>query len=184
MYNCEIGWRDLMIYNDNKNLIGIYRTLETAVDLDTAKFEQIKFYNESGKIARELVDRGSNMQGDKYEIWRAYSYNDQLINKEFDIKNNDTTWIGNYTYDDTGKLVNITRILGKLKEEKKFVYNENGQLIKESIESNEYPLTEDVSFSVKNNTTTYDYDSMGRLIKEVTLNHKGKVYRTFLYSFD
>jgi YD repeat-containing protein len=184
MYNCEIGWRDLMIYNENKNLIGIYRTLDTIVDLDTAKFEQIKFYNESGKKTRELVDRGSNMQGNKYEIWRTYSYNDELINKEFDIKNGDTTWIGNYNYDDKGQLINITRTLGKLKEEKIFVFNGHGQLIKESIESNQYPLTEDVSFSAKNNTTTYDYDSIGRLIKEVTLNHKGKVYRTFLYSYD
>jgi YD repeat-containing protein len=184
MYNCEIGWRDLMIYDNNKNLIGIYWTLETAVDLDTAKFEQSKFYNESGKLLRELIDRGSNMQGDKYEIWRDYSYNDQLISKEIDTENGDTTWIGNYNYDDIGRLINITRILGKLKEQTNFIYNERGQLIKESIESNEYPLTEDLSFSVKNNTTTYDYDSQGRLIKEVTLNHKGKVYRTFLYSFD
>jgi hypothetical protein len=185
MYNCEIGWRDLMIYNDNKNLIGIYRTLDTAVDLDTAKFEQIKFYNESSKLYRELVDRGSNMQGDKYEIWRAYSYNDQLIDKEFDIKNGDTTWIGNYNYDDTGKLINITRILGKLKEVKNFVYNENGQLIKESIESNEYDMTsKDWSFNVKNNSTEYQYDDNNRLIKEITYNHKGDIYRTFLYRYD
>lgn len=184
MYNCEIGWRDIMIYDDNKNLLGTYRTLETAIDLDTVEFEQIKFYNEKGELSKELFDRGSNMQGDKYEIWKGYSYNDQLISKEFDIKNGDTTWIGNYNYDNKRQLINITRILGKLKEERNFNYNESGQLIKESIESNEYPLTENVSFSVKNNTIRYDYDSQGRLIKEVTLNHKGKVYRTFLYRFD
>ena len=184
MYNCEIGWRDLMIYDDDKKLIGIYRTIEKSVDLDTVKFEQIKFYNERAKLSKELIDRGSNMLGDKYEIWRSYSYDDKLISKEFDIKNGDTTWIGNYNYDDKGNLINITRILGKLKEETNYIYNEKGQLITESIESNEYSLTEDLSFSVKNNMTTYDYDSQGRLIKEVTLNHKGKVYRSFLYGFD
>lgn len=136
MFNCDIGWRELIIYDDNKNVVGIYRTLDTVVDLDTVQYEQTKFYDERGKKSQELIDKGSSMQGEKYEIWRGYSYVDQYISKDYDMNNGDTTWIGNYNYDDKGNLININRILGKFKEETDFVYNKNGLLIKKTIESN------------------------------------------------
>jgi hypothetical protein len=184
MYNCEIGWREIMFYDNKRNYIGSFFTLDTLILFDTIKVVQIKYYDEHNNLIKELSDKGSDVNGNKYECWKNYQIENGKIIKEIETNNGNTTWIGSYKYDLKNNLVTINRIQEELYENELMEYNSKNQLTKKTIESNRYPLTENTFYSVCNNTTIYKYDNLDRLIEEITYNHKGEIYRTFLYDYD
>lgn len=183
-YQCKNGWREIMFYDDNSNYIGSFITIDTLIVMDTIKFVQIKYYDEHNNLIKELSDKGSDVYGNKYECWKNYQIESGKISKEIETNNGNATWIGSYKYDLKNNLVTINRIQEELYENEIMEYNSKNQLTKKTIESNKYPLTENTFYSVCNNSTIYKYDNLGRLIKEITYNHKGEIYRTYLYDYD
>ncbi|MCA9039981.1 MAG: RHS repeat-associated core domain-containing protein, partial [Planctomycetaceae bacterium] len=137
-------------------------------------------YNSSGQI-----ESFTNYNGVK----TSYTYNsdDQVITETtiiYEGLSNEESFSVNYTYDDEGQLIQTTDSLGKIKL---FEYNEEGQPISETrvvglIDGQGNSETDDVTTSVTYDvygnvltrtgavglTTTYEYDSAGRLTK-VTL---------------
>jgi hypothetical protein len=178
IYNCDIGWREILIYDNNNNYIGSKYIPKKFKNVNPRKFEQIKFYNKNNNIIKELSDSGTDVEGNIWEEWKFYYYEKGKIVKEIEKHNDKIIWTGIYEYDENNNLVSIKR-KNKLKYENElFQYDKSNRLIKQSIE-NEEILNENVSFSVKNNSTSYKYDKIGRLIEEITFNHKGKEYRHF-----
>ena len=105
------------------------------------------------------------------------------IAKEIEKQNDKIIWTGIYEYDENNNLVSIKRKNQRNYENELFRYDKNKRLIEQSIK-NEEILNENVSFSVKNNSTTYKYDKMGRQIEEITFNHKGKEHRHFTNKYE
>ena len=181
--NCEIGFWEYLKYDQKGNLIGKFWNSQPNVNLDTVKIEQIKFYN-SEKLVKERIQKGKDVNQNEFEFWKIYVYKDNKIEKEIEIRNNDTIWVGKYLYDLKGRLIKIER-----KKEGKFFnefyeYDSFDNLIKKRLESNKYQMNENTSFSVNNNLKKYEYDNEQNLIKEITFNHKGKKYRTINYTYE
>ena len=181
--NCEIGFWEYLKYDQKGNLIGKFWNSQPNVNLDTVKIEQIKFYN-SEKLVKERIQKGKDVNQNEFEFWKIYDYKDNKIEKEIEIRNIDTIWVGKYLYDLKGRLIKIER-----KKEGKFFnefyeYDSFDNLIKKRLESNKYQMNENTSFSVNNNLKKYEYDNEQNLIKEITFNHKGKKYRTINYTYE
>jgi YD repeat-containing protein len=173
--NCEYGRRTIFMYDSLNNHIGYYSTMDSVVNLDTVKFEQILFYNTAGRLIKERTAKRKDMQGVEFEIWKFYAYTDSLIQSENTLRNSDTLWDGEYSYNSNNELIKIHRTRDDLYETELFKYNENGLLIEKEITSTENPVTPVTSFSAGNNKRTYKYDSDGILTEEAVLNHEGKV---------
>ena len=184
MYDCSVGRRELLFYDKNKNYIGSFFTLDTLVNLDTVKFEQIKYYDKKNNLIMELVDSGKDSKGKIFESWKNYIYSNEKIIKDIELKNNDTIWVGTYKYDNRGNLIEINKVRHELYENEKFEYNVNNQVIRKIIKANKYPLSKNTSYHVKNHSTTFKYDEQNRLIEEITFNHNGEKFRTFLYEYN
>ena len=176
MYNCDIGWRSILVYDSSGNHIGTYMTLDTLINMDTVKVEQAKFYDNKQLLIKELTDRGKDVNNNKYEFWKFYQYENDRVLSEIETRNGDTVWVGAYDYNNSGNLIRINRKNREKYKNEQFEYDRSNRLIKWTIESNEYPLTGNTSFSVCNNTTTYEYNDKGQLIREVTYNHKVDKY--------
>jgi len=183
MYNCDIGWRSILMYDSSGNHIGTCMTLDTLINMDTVKVEQVKFYDSNKRLIKELADRGMDLSSNKFENWKFYNYENERILSEIETSNGDTVWAGTYNYDNSGNLIRINRKNREKYENEQFEYDKSNRLKKWSIESNEYPLTENTAYSVSKNTTAYEYNDKGQLIREVTYNHKGDKYRTFIYQY-
>ena len=183
MYNCDIGWRSILVYDSSGNHIGTYMTLDTLINMDTVKVEQVKFYDNKKHLIKELADRGKDLNNNKFEYWKFYQYDNERVLSEIETRNGDTVWVGTYDYDNIGNLIRINRKNREKFKNEQFEYDKSNRLIKWSIESNEYPLTENTGYSVSNNMTAYEYNDKGQLIREVTYNHKGDKYRTFIYQY-
>ena len=185
MYNCEVGFREILIKDRLGNIIGLYNTREETLDIDTIHFKQTKFYNERSQLIKELIHSGNNFYGEYFEYWKYYAYENNHIISDIEICNNDTVWNGQYSYNDVGNLVSIiyTNKKGTIKT-KKFEYNQLGKLIKETVEKDKHLLKRNVSFDVDNNTKTYMYDDRERLVEKIKFNHKGKIQNRFIYEYE
>lgn len=173
--NCEYGRRTIFIYDSLNNHIGYYSTIDSVVNLDAVKFEQILFYDSDNRLIKERTDKRNDVHGVEFEIWKSYTYTDSLIQTETTLRDSDTLWIGKYSYDSNHNLIKIHKVRNGLYETELFKYNRNGLLIEKEIISTENPVTPETSFSAGNNKRTYKYDSDGVLTEETLLNHKGKV---------
>lgn len=172
--NCEDGRRTIFIYDSQNNHIGYYSTMDSVVNLDTVEFEQIFFYDTYNRLIKERTDKRNDVNGVEFEIWKFYTYIDNLIHTETTLVNNDTLWVGKYSYDLNYNLTKIHRVRIGLFETELFKYNKNGLLIEKEIRSTKNPLTPETSFSAGNNRRTYKYDSDGVLTEETVFNHEGK----------
>ena len=149
--------------------------MDSIVNIDTVKVDQIYFYDSKNRLVKERTDSGKSMDGEEFEIWKYYEYLNNKINSEITLRNNDTVWIGNYDYDLNGNLIKIHRVRKEVYETELFKYNQDNKLIEEEIISTANPITPKVSFSAGNNVRKYEYDSTGFKISETVYNHKGKV---------
>ena len=183
MYNCDIGWRSILVYDSSGNHVGTYTTLDTLVNMDTVKVEQVKFYDNKKRLIKELAERGKDLNNDKFEYWKFYQYENERLLSAIETRNGDTVWVGTYDYNKSGNLIRINRKNREKYKNEQFEYDKSNRLINWAIDSNENPLTENTSYSVSNNTTAYEYNHKGQLIREVTYNHKGEKYRTFFYQY-
>jgi hypothetical protein len=179
--DCSYGIRNILIYDSLKNHIGYYRTMDSVVNLDTVKYDQIFFYDTHNRLIKECTNKGNNSNYEHFETWKNYNYLGNKIIREITLTNSDTIWKGKYTYDSKGRLINIYRVRNKVYESEDFKYNEKGLLIEKVITSTENPITPEVSFSAGNNKRTYLYDSTGFLTTEILYNHKGKVEIKTIY---
>ena len=179
--NCETGRRTIFMYDSLNNHIGYLSTMDSIVNLDTVDFEQIFFYNSDNRLIKERTDKRKDMHGVEFETWKFYTYTDSLIETETILRNNDTLWIGKYSYNSKNELIKIHRTRADLYETELFKYNENGLLIEKEIVSTENPVTPETSFSAGNNKRIYKYDSDGILTEEAVLNHEGKTQIKTIY---
>lgn len=183
IYDCDIGWREILIYDINNNYIGSKYIPKKFKDVKPLKFEQVKFYDKNNNLIKILSDSGTDVEGNNWEKWKFYYYENGKIAKEIEKQNDKIIWTGIYEYDENNNLVSIKRKNQRNYENELFRYDKNKRLIEQSIK-NEEILNENVSFSVKNNSTTYKYDKMGRQIEEITFNHKGKEHRHFTNKYE
>ena len=184
MYNCQIGYRDILIYDDKGNHIEKYRITGRHPNIDTIKKEQIKFYDKNKHLIKEFIFRNTNGYGKLYEYWKYYIYEDDKIVTEITTCTNDTAWVGSYSYDKMGNLIAIIRKNGQKQQKETFEYDQSNNLIKKKIEDNSYPLTKDVSFSATNWSATFLYNEQGKLIEEKRYNHKGEEYLKYIYVYE
>lgn len=182
-YNCNSARREILIYDDSGNHIGSFTTTNSKVDLDTVKFQQTKFYNDDNHLVKELVNSGTDAYGENYEYWKHYTYKNNRIDKEIETRNGDTVWVGDYSYTSTGKVSEVKRVNGDKFEIEKFKYDQQGNLIKESIENNQYELTNSTLYNVYNNAVEYKYNNDSRLVEKSIYNHKGDLYRRYSYKY-
>ena len=180
--NCSYtGRRTIFIYDSLNNHIGHYNTMDSVINFDTIAIDQTNFYNSNNKLIKERINKGVDIYGKKFEIWRHYTYSDSLIKSEITLDNNDTVWVGNYFYNSKNNLTKIHRTRNNVYETELFKYNINGLLIEQEIISTKNPVTPTTSHSAGNNTTTYEYDSNGTLIATTILNHKGEISSKTIY---
>jgi len=174
--NCNAGNWEFMKYDENGNLIGSLITTDSNVVMDTVIVRQDKFYNDNNRLTKELI-RKSDV------LWKTYTYKNGKIDKEFKISKSDTLLFGKYFYDDASRLKRIE----KKKDSTYFIENfqyENNNLSRKILESNQYPLDDNVKFSVNNSTTEYYYNDDNILIKEVVFDHRGKQYQLIEYQIE
>jgi hypothetical protein len=184
MYNCKIGIRELIVYDEFDNIIGTQIKNDTSLIIDTTNFFQRKFYNKKNLLDKEISDVGTYSNGEKYYYWKYYVYDDTLLIEDIEKRNNDTIWVREYHYDSSGKLFSIIKKNNNDFENIYFEYNNDNLLTKKTIVSNKYPITENTSYHAHNNSTVYKYDLQKRLVEEKILNHKGETYRTFFFIYD
>lgn len=183
IFNCDIGWVEILIYDINENYIGSKYIPKKFKNSKQRKFEQIKFYDQNNNLIKELSDSGNYTDGNSWQKWKFYYYENNKIVKEIEKENDEIIWTGDYEYDKSNNLVAIRR-KNKFKYENEFYqYDKSKRIIKHSIE-NEEILNENVSFSAKNNSTTYKYDKIGRKIEEITFNHKGQEFSRFTNKYE
>jgi hypothetical protein len=183
MYNCEIGWWSFLKYDDQGNYMGSFNSKDSVMSFDTVKVEQVKFYDSDNNLIKELEDSGTDFNGNKFELWKFYEYQEGVVKKEIEKRNEDTVWVGTYTYNSN---YNLSRIEYWRDNKYRFIdyeYSEDGKLIEKQTESNLYELTDSTIISLNNSSTVYEYDSQGRLLKELTYNHRGELYREFVYRY-
>ena len=180
MYNCQAGYQDVFIYDENENHIETYKVIKE----DTVKFKQIKFYDENNHLIKQFDYRGTHISGEPFEYWKHYTYENDKIIDEITMRNNDTVWVGKYSYDEVGNLISIYRQKGQKQQKEMFEYDQSGKLIKKSIEDNTYPLTKDVSHSATNHSTVFLYNEQGKLIEEIRYNHKGEIHLKYVYVYE
>lgn len=166
--NCTNGVRELMIYDEHDNLIGSYYTRDTLINLDTVKFFQTKYYDKQNRLVKEKID------GFYQDMWKHYTYRGKQIISDLILSEGYTVWKSTYKYDSNNNLIKITRVRGELNEIETFQYDEKNRLVKKTISSTEYPITPEICFSAINNSTTFQYNNDGLLVKEILFNHLGK----------
>ena len=182
LYNCDLGWREILVYDNNGNYIGSKNIAKNIKNVKPRKFEQIKFYDENNNLVKELSDSGTDVDGNNWANWKYYSYKNNKITKEIEKCNDKIIWIGEYNYDNHDNLISIERKNNLKYETESFQYDKLKRIIKESVKNDEL-LDDNVSFSVHNNSTIYKYDKLGRIVEETTINHKGEKYRSFFYKY-
>lgn len=182
MYNCDSGWREILIQDKYGNYIGSKNLPKNIKKIEPRKFEQIKFYDKNNKLIKELSDTGTNIEGNKWEKWIYYSYKKYKRIKEIEKSNGKIIWIGEYKYDSQDNLVSIERKNNFKFEIEEYQYDKQKRIIRESIRNDE-ELEDNVSFSAKNNSTIFKYDKHGKIVEETTFNHKGEKYRSFIYKY-
>ncbi|MBU3012299.1 hypothetical protein KO506_12860, partial [Polaribacter vadi] len=183
-YNCDFGFRKLLFYDKNDNLIGHFSTTEKTVNRDTIKFEQTKFYDSNNLLKRELIQSGKNVKGKHFETWKEYKYLKNRIIKEIETRNSDTIWIGNYSYDRNNNLSEISRRFTDKYEIELFFYNELNKVKEYRIMSNEHKIDKYTSHSVNNNSTKYKYYENGIIKEQVHLNHLGEERWKHIYEYE
>ncbi|MBO6523044.1 MAG: hypothetical protein JJ971_04400 [Balneolaceae bacterium] len=183
MYNCEIGIRELFIYDNSGNNIGSYATTDSLVNIDTVSFTQTKYYNALNQLVREMTNSGTDVYGEDFEYWSHYNYENDLIKIEFQTRNRDTIWTGSYSY-------NSRELLEKIEywneENYRFIthrYNENEKLVSKTLESGPEELAENVAFHVNSNKYEFAYDSLGRKSEAKLFNHKDELQWSKKYTY-
>lgn len=179
--NCEIGEREVMVYDEHGNHIGSYAAGDSTSNHTTPLFKQTMFYDSENRLIEELIRDYVDVDGSKHEFWRELSYTNGRISREILSHNRYIEWNGTYHYDNNNRLIAIKRKRGKVTQDEYFKYDKEGNLIEKKKSSNEYPLTPDVSFSAWNNRTILEYDSNGFLIRRSVFSHKGKKHIEVLY---
>lgn len=179
--NCSYGRRNLFIYDSLNNHIGYFSTMDSIINLDTVKYDQILFYDNQNRLIKKRTDKRKNMDGVDFETWKHFVYLNNKIDREIILTNGDTIWNGKYYYNTNENLIKIHRERKKVYETEFFKYNSAGLLIEKEIISTANPITPETSFSAGNNKRTYEYDSNGFLTIERVLNHKGKVQIKTIY---
>lgn len=182
LYNCDLGWREILIYDNNGNYIGSKNITKNIKSVKPRKFEQIKFYDKNNNLVKELSDSGTDVEGNNWKKWKYYSYKNNKITKEIEKSNDKIIWIGEYDYDIHGNLISIERKNNLKYETESFQYDKLKRIKKESVKNSEL-LDDNVSFSARNNSRTYKYDKLGRIVEETVFNHKGEKYRSFSYKY-
>jgi hypothetical protein len=178
---CDKGLRELMIYDSSKNLIGTYRTRDSLINIDTATYKQLYFYDNDNNLIKQFEREWNNLEGEHFERWNFYTYENGRRIKDTIRQNQGLVWAGTYEYDLKSNLISLSRVRRNILEIRTFKYDSLGILIEEEIRSNEYPLTPEVTFSASNNKTYYKYSQDGQLIEKKNMNHKGKVNSRVLY---
>ena len=181
MYNCQAGYRDILIYDENENHIETYKVY---IEEDTVKFKQIKFYDENNYLIKEFDYGGTHVSGELFEYWKHYTYENDKIIDEITMRNNDTVWVGKYSYDEVGNLISIYRQNGQKYQKETFEYDQSRRLTKKSIRDDEYPLQKNVSHSATNYSTTFLYNEEGKLIEEVWYDHNEKEFAKYVYVYE
>ena len=179
--NCNGGTRELMIYDSSKNLLGTYKTRDSLVNIDTVKYKQQYFYDAGNNLVRKLEREWNNLEGEHFEQWIFYAYENGRIKSDTIKENENKVWTGSYNYDSNNNLVSLKRIRQNILKKETFKYDSTGRLIEKEIASNEYPLTPNVSFSADNNKTLYKYSKDGQLTEKSIMSHKGKVDSRIIY---
>jgi hypothetical protein len=179
--NCDNGIRELMIYDSSDNLLGTYKTRDSLVNLDTVKYRQRYFYDADNNLTKELEREWNNLDGEHFEQWFFYAYENGRKTGDTIKENESITWIGSYVYDSNNNLISLNRVRNSVFKTETFKYDSAGRLVESEIKSNEHPLTPNVSFSASNNKTFYKYSADGQLIEKKILSHKGKVDSRTLY---
>ncbi len=178
---CDKDFRELMIYDSSKNLLGTYRTTDSLINLDTVTYTQLYFYDSDNNLIKEFEREWSNSDGEHVEQWNSYTYENGRKVKDTIRQNQGLVWAGTYEYDSKSNLISLKRVRRNIFETRTFKYDSSGRLIEEEIRSNEYPLTPEVTHSAGNNKTYYKYNQEGQLIEKKHLSHKGKVVSRVLY---
>jgi hypothetical protein len=179
--NCRSPFYELMHYDKNGNLLGSSSINTNRLeDIDTTSFEQTKFYNLDNRLTKELKNKGNDVYLKPFEIWKTYSYANDKIDVEVEFKNQDTTWVSKYNYDNDNRLISINKTLGDFFLIESFEYN-NNLLTRKTLDSNRYSLNDNTSFSVYHNSTVFQYNEQNELITETLYNHKGQIHLIFNY---
>jgi len=181
-YNCQIGERRYLVYDQNRNHTGDLLYTGGFNDLHW-NFVQVKFYDQNNRLMKERVDVRRDSVGNPLEYWKYYEYRNNRLVRDVVRSKVDTVWITDYRYNTAGLLVLIQKRNGHLFENVSYEYSDSGLLLKETTLGNRYPITKRTSFSRTNCTKLYEYDNRERLIKKVVLNHQGKPYYTRSYSY-
>ena len=173
--NCLTGLREIYMYDKVGNLKGTYKTRDSLVNLDTVSFKKTHFYDITNRLIKQLEREGNFSNGQHFEIWNYYHYAKGKISEVIVRQDEGLLWNCKYVYDEKDRLKEINRKRGKVFEIVSYSYDNLNRLTEEKIQSNEYPLTPETSFSAGNNKTLYRYNAKGYVIEEVTYSHKGKV---------
>jgi hypothetical protein len=178
---CDQRFRELMIYDSSKNLLGTYLTRDSLINLDTVTYTQLYYYDSDNNLIKEFEREWNNLDGEHFEQWHFYTYEDGRRVKDTIRQNQGLVWAGTYEYDSKSNLISLHRVRRSIFEIRTFEYDSSGRLIEEEIRSNEYPLTAKVTHSAGNNKTYYKYNQEGQLIEKKNISHKGKVDSRVLY---
>ncbi len=181
--NGNTSYRQVLVYDEHDNYIGSYFKRDTITDSDSIAFDTVKFYNNQQHLVRELIQTGTNVSGKKHEHWKEYVYQNDTIRHEIELINKDTVWLGSYQYDKRGNLIEIHKEKNTRFETIEYTYNQLNQLVNKKITGNKYPIDNYTVFTVSKNSVVYKYDIYGRLQSEIIYNHKGEIYRKFLYRY-
>nr|WP_321235164.1 hypothetical protein [uncultured Psychroserpens sp.] len=183
--NCNSPYYELLNYDDNGNLLGssMINTKESG-DIETLINEQTKYYNADNVLVKERVDKGSDVNSNPFETWKTYTYKANRIATEIQVRNQDTIWIGTYSYDQDNRLKKISRTNDTLFDNDTFTYNSKGLLVKKTRESNVHKIAKNTSFSVHNTTTVYVYNDANKCISETIYNHLGQTHLEFNYQIE
>jgi YD repeat-containing protein len=182
MYNCETGYKEILKYDDNGNYLGTI--IITSTHPNAEKLDTVKFYDKFNHCIKERTESRNDAYGDHYECWKYYTYeNDRLIGDR-ESRYGGEIWTTKYSYDEKSNLIAIERTCNDKYENEIYEYNSKGLLIKETIDGNEYPVDNNTIFSVKQNSTTYEYDTEGRLTKKLVYNHKGTLTNSFTHFYE
>ena len=130
---CDNGIRELMIYDSSYNLLGSYRTRDTLVNLDTVKFKQRFFYDADNNLTKELDREWNNSDGEHFEQWCTYAYENGRKVSDTIKQNGNIVWIGTYSYDANNNLISINRQRKSIFKLEIFKYDRAARVIESEI---------------------------------------------------